>query len=139
MANQKKFEAAIEIGGRVKSSLDNSIGKVSREFRSLEKAGVRAASRIDNKFTYLESHIKGKLVGSIKSATGALGRMGLTTKALGKASLIFAGIALSVKAAKKSVEEYEKSLGGSLLNSLRPRYAIIPMSLSGESQRLGHS
>jgi len=135
MANQKKFEAAIEIGGRVKSSLDNSVNKVSREFRSLEKAGVRAATRIDNKFTYLGSHIKGKLVGNIKSVTGALGRMGLATKALGGSALVFAGIGLSVKAAKKSIEEYEKSLGGLSTQQLETSLRNNPnIAKRGESE-----
>lgn len=135
MANQKKFEAAIEIGGRIKSSLDNSVNKVSKEFRSLEKAGVRAATKIDNKFTYLGSHIKGKLVGNIKRVTGALGRMGLATKALGGSALVFAGIGLSVKAAKNSIEEYEKSLGGLSTQQLETSLRNNPnIAKRGESE-----
>jgi len=125
MANQRKFEAAIEIGGRVKSSLDNSVNKVSKEFRSLEKVGVRAATRIDSKLTYLDSHIKGKIVGNIKSATKALGGM----------ALAYVGVRSAMDIAHKSIDKYIESLGGLSTQQLETSLRNNPnIARRGESE-----
>ena len=75
MASQKKFEAAIEIGGRINRSFNNSVDRASKGFGTLERAGNKAATSIDKSFAHLGARIRGRFVGSIASSTKAMGAM----------------------------------------------------------------
>ena len=113
MANRKNFEAAIEIGGKLDRSLGDSINKASNGFGKLEKAGNKAVTNIDRKFTYLGAHMKGKFVGSIGRATRAMG--GLAAKsvaAVGAVSLAYAGIRSVGDFIHGSIEKYIESVDG---------------------------
>jgi len=112
MANRKNFEAAIEIGGKLDRSLGDSINKASNGFGKLEKAGNKAVTNIDRKFTYLGAHMKGKFVGSIGRATRAMG--GLAAKsvaAMGAMSAAYLGFRSVSGFFSKSIDEFVENVG----------------------------
>ena len=112
MASQKKFEAAIEIGGRMNRSFNDSVDKASKGFGSLERAGNKAATSIDRRFTYLGAHIKGRFVGSIMSSTKAMGAMAAkSVAAMGAMSAAYLGFRSVSGFFSKSIDEFVENVG----------------------------
>jgi hypothetical protein len=112
MANQKKFEAAIEIGGRINRSFNNSVDKASKGFGSLERAGNKAATGIDRSFAHLGARIKGRFVGSIMSSTKAMGAMAAkSVAAMGAMSAAYLGFRSVSGFFSKSIDEFVENVG----------------------------
>jgi len=112
MASQKKFEAAIEIGGRINRSFNNSVDKASKGFGSLERAGNKAATSIDKNFAHLGAHIKGKFIGSIASSTKAMGAMAAkSVAAMGAMSAAYLGFRSVSGFFSKSIDEFVENVG----------------------------
>ena len=112
MASQKKFEAAIEIGGRINRSFNNSVDKASKGFGSLERAGNKAATGIDRSFAHLGARIRGRFVGSIMSSTKAMGAMAAkSVAAMGAMSAAYLGFRSVSGFFSKSIDEFVENVG----------------------------
>ena len=112
MASQKKFEAAIEIGGRINRSFNNSVNQTSKGFGSLERAGNKAATSIDKSFAHLGARIRGRFIGSIASSTKAMGAMAAkSVAAMGAMSAAYLGFRSVSGFFSKSIDEFVENVG----------------------------